>query len=366
VSEQKATNAHSRGVALRDNARLVASRFAALRQPARIAYIGGEGSGNLGDDAMFEAAQMLFRGRTLVRFSYPRHEHRLARLNLSGTGYFVGAILGGGTLINEHFLERSRAALALGLPTISLGTGVGSTGFGMGHRAGLDGWATTLRAFDKVTVRGARSAERLAKIGIDAEIVGDLALALAQDDAMPPALRPTVALNVSQPAGTDAAGIDYDAAFSGLVDALSALLADGWRVVPVAMHVDDVAAIRTILKRCGMNREVSVARSMQDYLSLVGDSHFAIAVRLHAAVLACCAGVPPLMLSYRDKCADFMESMELADCSIDLVGASRDEVGAAVASMAQRSAALRGAMLPRARYYRSRLEIASETVLAAS
>jgi polysaccharide pyruvyl transferase WcaK-like protein len=61
--------------------------------------------------------------------------------------------------------------------------------------------------------------------------------------------------------------------------------------------------------------------SAQSLLQTLEGSYALISVRLHAAVLASCAGVPSVLLAYRSKCRDFMSSMELESFAVPL---SRD------------------------------------------
>ena len=45
---------------------------------------------------------------------------------------------------------------------------------------------------------------------------------------------------------------------------------------------------------------------------------FTICVRLHASVLSLCNNIPTILFGYRDKCEDFMSSMDLNEYYIDL------------------------------------------------
>lgn len=48
--------------------------------------------------------------------------------------------------------------------------------------------------------------------------------------------------------------------------------------------------------------------------------YFSVCVRLQGAVLSLCAGTPVILLGYRDKCEDFMHSVESIDTYVDLQG----------------------------------------------
>jgi polysaccharide pyruvyl transferase WcaK-like protein len=43
-----------------------------------------------------------------------------------------------------------------------------------------------------------------------------------------------------------------------------------------------------------------------------------VGIRLHSVIMAMCAGVPSIMLSYAPKCLDFMTSVDLQALAIDL------------------------------------------------
>lgn len=75
-----------------------------------------------------------------------------------------------------------------GLPAWCLGTGVGSCGFSMGHTTEFAEWLPLLRRFESVGVRGPLSPRTLLRAGIDqAQVVGDLGLALTRDETLPAA-----------------------------------------------------------------------------------------------------------------------------------------------------------------------------------
>jgi hypothetical protein len=349
---------------LADNLRLAGRRLAAAAgQRPRLAYIGGEGTGNLGDEAMFDAMARIVPGCQVVSLSYPRHERRLARVRLAGQTYFAGMIVGGGTLINEHFLGRVETGQAQGLRAWSIGTGVGSTGFGMGHVAELEGWKPALDRFERVTVRGPRSAAALAEVGVEAEVIGDLALALGP--AAPIAPTRAVAVNVSRPEGDLPDEIDYDGVLRAIRTLVADLAADGWRIVPVALHHTDLASLRWVTADAQPAPEVRLARTADEFFDLVGPARFAISVRLHGAVLAACAGVPPLMLSYRDKCHDFMESLGLGEWAVDLRRTTPEEVSGRATALRAASGDLRGPLAERVDQYRSGLFALGREVEAA-
>jgi hypothetical protein len=89
----------------------------------------------------------------------------------------------------------------------------------------------------------------------------------------------------------------------------------GGEVVAVALGGGDEALLRRFLSDASIARSAFVdARNRLDiFFNCVSGSDVLVGVRLHSAVLACCVGVPPILLAYRDKCRDFMLSMGLED-----------------------------------------------------
>ena len=78
-------------------------------------------------------------------------------------------------------------------------------------------------------------------------------------------------------------------------------------------------------------------------------------MRLHSAVLATCAGVPPILVGYCDKCADFMESMELMDWHVDAHLMTLGKLAGLAATMIDSASALRPTIVERASAWRGRL-----------
>jgi len=71
---------------------------------------------------------------------------------------------------------------------------------------------------------------------------------------------------------------------------------------------------------------------VDEFFARVGPARLNIAVRLHGAILGCCAGVPPLILGYRDKCRDFADSLYLGKRCVYLPEAQMGDVAIALGS----------------------------------
>jgi hypothetical protein len=271
----------------------------------------------LGDNAMLEAAQVLFHGTLLERFMGARREALLAKFGLSGPRIFSRVILGGGTLINEGYLDIVRRGLDLGIPMLTLGTGAGSAGFGGGTERLSPRWRDVLVRFKRVGVRGPQTLELLSSIGVkDAEIVGDLALALTPDRSL---LRETATcflLNVAAPKATDPTFATAEV-FRGFVEASIRLMALGLKPIPLAFSEDDVEPLKTVMVQAGITERVLKPRSAADFFKIASEARLCLGVRLHSAVLSACAGVPSLCVAYRSKGRDYALSMRLGDWMVE-------------------------------------------------
>lgn len=290
----------------------------------RIAYIGAQGFNNLGDDVMYEAACALFAGDAVVSYQEPWHERRLRRLGLGGSPFFETAILGGGTLINPFGVQRVQCALSQGLPVITLGTGVGSCGFRHANKVDISEWKSLLADFRRIGVRGPRSKQALECIGVNrVEVIGDLALWGACEGFRPPTDPPRFAINIAVPDDSVEDERIHSTSEYEQLDELSGvirkLVSDRWLPVPIPMNDSDIGPIERLLASAGINGvAVNRVQNIEQFRQVVSGCVFTIAVRLHAAVLSCCVGVPPLLIGYRDKCLDFMESMELGEWHVSL------------------------------------------------
>lgn len=282
-------------------------------------YLGWIGHRNLGDEAMYQVIRQALAASHVTPFTAPAGELFFARLGLGGRAYFRSVLLGGGTLINPLFLQPAKVARTFGAPVHTVGTGVGSPGFGMPHKAALEGWAEIFRD-SLLSVRGPLSLKLLHDAGLkQAVIIGDPALGMTP--AVTPALRvrKRLVINLAREPGKQLSPAESTA--FGRVGALAAQFSrDGGEVLGVALGNGDRAALRDFRKEHGLARMTieNHRTSGEGLLRAITGSVGMIGVRLHAAVLACCVGLPSILLAYRSKCEDFMASMELSDFAIPL------------------------------------------------
>ena len=277
-----------------------------------IGYIGWVGHDNLGDEAMFEAIRKAMSRFTLLDLLPEPGERLLTQLGLGGPNVFRAALLGGGTLINPLYLPVARMIRNFHLPLYAVGTGVGNPGFGISFADhSLEGWASLLCDSPFLSVRGPLSQHLLQQAGIThAEVIGDPALSFTPEEEPPFRGRRRLVINLVQ------AGQGEIFRRIGQLTAL--FVKSGGEAIGVALGNGDREALAEFRQRNHIKsmRIEDHRRSAESLLRTLEGSHALISVRLHAAVLASCVGVPPVLLAYRSKCRDFMSSMGLESFAV--------------------------------------------------
>lgn len=287
----------------------------------RVAYVGWNGRGNTGDDAIFEAVT---EGLAPVAVeTFPVYAAELARSLAAGSpARFRRShlVLGGGTLVGRSVWRKSLTLKAFPLvrrrPRFLIGAGVedpefqGRHSFSDGGRE-LERWPAILDRFDRVTVRGPRSKELLAGVGVAAHVVGDPALLLSPPA---PACRPAgKVVGVTLGYGDDLWGHDPRRVSVAVVTCLRELIACGWQVRLLCMNDEDREAHAAVARGLsGQSDAVSVemADTPAAYLQAASECTVVLAERLHALVLAAGAGTPIVALEYQPKCRDFLASVD--------------------------------------------------------
>lgn len=291
----------------------LAGRIAPVKPgTSKIGYIGWVGHANLGDEAMFETiSKSLAPNQVLPLLPLPG-ERLLEAVGAGGAKRFGAVLLGGGTLINRLFLNLVKLVASWGIPFCVAGTGVGSPGFGFSSRdeGNLQGWVEILSRSPLVAVRGPRSAQLLQQVGVsNVEVIGDPALAFTPELLPPLRAKPRLVLNL---------GPDRRSQNAGVASVAREFLQGGGEVVGVALGAGDEACLLKFRRQYGF-REMSIEShrgAAEPFLKTLAGSQALISVRLHAAVLAACAGVPSVLLAYRSKCLDFMSSMNLQEFAV--------------------------------------------------
>jgi polysaccharide pyruvyl transferase WcaK-like protein len=277
-----------------------------------VAYLGWHGLGNLGDDAIYDAVRSQLPGADFV--DMPRFPHEIIRA--ISTGKFGSLrrspqVLGGGTLVGRRDWRRwvTRGMTVTGSNgTFAIGVGVEDPAF-VGRRSGsardeLKRWAPVLSKFHTVSVRGPRSAELLADVGVDVAVSGDPALLLPSPDVTPQ----DGLIGVNLGFGDDLWGHDPRRVVAELSGAAQELASQGNRLVGILMNSSDRRWTEAALRETALDIIVP-----SDALSAAKEFARCSAVivsRLHAGILASLSGTPTISLEYQPKCRDFALSID--------------------------------------------------------
>lgn len=310
-----------------------------------LAYVGWNGRGNTGDDAIFQALEEGLapaRVRTL-----PVYATELVRALATGSPtVFRDAhlLLGGGTLVGRSVWRNTLRLKAFPLvrrrPAFMVGVGVEDPSF-QGRHSFSDGgrelrrWPGLLRRFARVTVRGPGSQALLAEVGVAADVVGDPALLLT-----PPApvrRPPGKVVGVTLGAVDDLWGHDRHRVAVEIVRCLRALMADGWRVRLLGLNDGDApvhAAVASALGGDGEQVGVETATTPRQYLQAAAGCTVVVAERLHAMVLAAAAGTPFVAVEYQPKCRDFSASVGWERWTVRTDSITGDALGQCVEDLA--------------------------------
>jgi hypothetical protein len=287
----------------------------ALNRAPRIAYVGGWlGHRNLGDEALFAADRALFPGASLYPMRGYPEDVSVARM----TRAFNSAVLAGGTLINKHDtgLIRAQGMLDMAEHRFVFGTGVADVAFWEGRKAGkkpwhnnLAQWRDVLERCRYVGVRGPLSRDILAGAGLkNVEIIGDPVLTFADCSRGALCREKTLGLNLGLSAGR--MWEKEECVLSKVVELASFARNAGWKVIWFVVWPEDYDPTQSAAKESRTEDHVhAVYTDHAKYMELVSKVSVFIGIKLHAVALATCAGVPSIMLEYRPKCRDYMESI---------------------------------------------------------
>lgn len=335
-------------------------------------YVGWTGRGNLGDDAIADA--LLHHIPDVAPWHVPTDPTAFAGRLLAGAS--VGArrrsvLLGGGTVVGRRnwrmLLTATSALLARRRPWHLIGVGVEDPAFqgrnSFSDRDELRRWVDVCGWFDRITVRGPRSRELLASVGIDAEIVGDPALLHAPSEPVEPKDR-LLGLNLGF--GDDLWGHDHERVLDESAGLVREIVRDGWQARLLVVNLKDLPFATECVERAGVDAEIRIATTVPDYMAGVADCTVLVAERLHALVLGAAAAVPLVGIEYQPKCADFLASVGSAERSLrtDVVTAGAmiehvreiaDQREAESALLATHVDALRELLLEEVAWIRNRL-----------
>ncbi|MFJ4044409.1 polysaccharide pyruvyl transferase family protein [Microbacterium sp. NPDC089987] len=215
------------------------------------------------------------------------------------------ALCGGSVLEDVRGVERVRAAVRFGRKSIE------AIGVSLGPWASLaasDRVRAYIDSMDRVVVRDQASATRLGQhSGIT--VGGDLA-ALYPMPSIPEKTRTHLTICVSNDSHSS-------------VDDLTKLLAPLLETVDVPTRilalnvrrthgdVELAGAIKSRLRRLGINVEVARFESVEQTIEMIAQSRAVWSQRLHGLIVAYLCGVPIIALSHHQKITDFAEDIGL-------------------------------------------------------
>lgn len=169
-------------------------------------------------------------------------------------------------------------------------------------------------------MRGPHSRRHLELAGVsNVTVIGDPALSLTVDKPPVFCARPRLVINLTQEAGTPLCEGPYHA-FQHVGRLAAEFARTGGEVLGVALGTGDRAVLNKIREEHRITSMIIEDHrfSADKLLERLSGSLGLIGVRLHSAVLASCVGVPSILFAYREKCREFMSSMEIEDFTLPL------------------------------------------------
>lgn len=356
-------------------------------------YIGWIGYANLGDEAMFEVCQKRFADLRWVSFegwdakpevtafvrraSYdPRvllrsladEVRTLRRLRgmLTAPRRPVGAMLGGGTLINatDEFLGvYTRAKQRFGRPIPIFSCGVKTADFWSGKGDWKDrtrDWVAAMSDLPQVGVRGPLSQQCLESAGArNVAITGDPAVWLHRPLGSSPPLSPDrpfrIAINCGVPEHLWGDLQTVQEEFATLVKKLAGA---GHQVTLFAISPADLPACVEVARRAhvGVTPPPEALTTYDSFTRGMSGVDLVVAFKLHAGVLAACANVPFVMVEYQPKCRDFCASIGWDEYNVRSDRAQGEALFTMVTSMLRDGGSLRSKLCTRLCQLRTEFE----------
>ena len=272
-----------------------------------VSYTGWLGHQNLGDEILHEAAEECFASVNLV--SYPLSNRNFLN-RLAATKRHSLAVLGGGTLIGGHPpFERYKSELAKAKGGLVFGAGVSPLAPDAPIPPWLENWGSVLRTLAYAGVRGPDSAATLARVGVNAEVLGDPVCWFSQAEAYWQPKDKLMGLNVGQANGSMYG--DENTVQKVFADFARAAIQRGWKIEFFCVWPEDLEVTRKVAAEAGINNPTihCIYQNARVYQDRVRSMKVYVGIKLHAVALAMSANVPSLMIEYRPKCMEFMNTM---------------------------------------------------------
>jgi hypothetical protein len=337
-------------------ARTPADRFLAAQTARKTAwYCGWLGHQNLGDEASYVAIREAFRPTHFVR-PRSRLSHAFRKVGLARKHDIV--IVGGGTQIGETgFRGPVLRAMNTCASCVVFGTGVEDPTFWRSRdpdRYDLGAWKSILQRCAYIGVRGPRSQRFLRQIGIESEVIGDPACMFVRTEAGKPTRERRLGLNIGS--GSQGMFGDDQSVFESLSGFARKMLDDRWNLTLYVVFPGDLPMATELANRIGLPQSniCCFYKNADDFMESVAEESVFVGFKLHAVVLAYCARVPSLMIEYRPKCRDFMESIGAEDFVIRAGKLTADVLLAKFEQLRTHSGSLLRLTTARLEYFRNK------------
>jgi len=300
-------------------------------------YVGWIGRDNLGDEALMEAFCELFPSMKpfpntstfLTRIALLAGKLGWKQLKPAFQNRHIKSVLhrfpqsdvflGGGTLIgSKQCLPLLQQSIKEKRNVYTFGCGVMDMQFWAGHNdypvdpaEYLQKWKDVLQKCRNVSVRGFQSQRLLQSLGISCEVTGDPAIHFACKDNVALPKKKILGINWGF-AHKILWGNDEMTVGQVLRDAVNRLISQGWDIKVFSIFIKDTTYCRDWIDSLDQPAHAELCveyKNPRRFIKLVQQCDVFVGMKLHATILAFIAQVPSIMLEYRPKCADFMETM---------------------------------------------------------
>lgn len=273
-------------------------------------YAGWVGYGNLGDEAMYSAFNMLFRNNNSFPFMPTTVQLKVLR---NVRKKFGALALGGGTLIGrDAFKDIISFAVSSHIPFFTFGTGVLNPTFWGENNLQMNEWVPLLKKCKFVGVRGEVSKEILVKCGVEnVKVVGDPALFFSGEHYdLDMNVGKKIGINIGNITGGEIWGESMGCVRVLMAEVIAKLIADNFDILFFNVSKKDAIAHEEIMQLIGLKLPQKFYTDVCAYLKDVKTCTAFIGMKLHSVILAYAAYTPVIMIEYRPKCYDFMHSVD--------------------------------------------------------
>jgi len=289
-------------------------------------YIGCTGHGNLGDEAILKAINlMLSRHFYLYDLSYnkPSSGKYLRRLFVKNPGYII---LGGGTIIrkgaDESYLKLLNESIKVwpNAKTATIGPGVAEPDFAdfIGFPIDVEGWKKFLNQSNFISVRGVRSKRLLDSWHLNKEvnIIHDPAIWFTREKFNKKRMQKRIGVNFAD-IGNRIYGKNQDLIKDFASGFVKMLQKDGWTVFLYPTAKSDM---EYMLNKIGLKNILGVNTysnytDIESSLDFLESMDIFVGQRLHSIIFAATVSTPFFALEYEPKTKDFLETINVSDNS---------------------------------------------------